>query len=56
MDAHVAHFLTFPNAPSQQQSQRQAATYVIDQYKNPLQNIMMIKKRRAAPYPPRGSR
>ena len=52
---HLPHFLIYPDAPSHQQSERQAVTYVIDRYTNPLQNVM-IKKRRAAPCPPRGSR
>ena len=52
-----SHFLIVPDAPSQRQLQRQAVIYVIDRYQkqNSLETIM-IKKRRAAPCPPRGSR
>ena len=49
---HLPHFLIFHDALSQRQLRQQAAIYVIDRYQ--LQNNI-IKKRRMAPCPPRGS-
>ena len=52
---YLPHVLIYPNAPSQQRSWHQAVFYLTDRYKNLLQSII-IKMRRAAPFPPRGGR